>query len=197
MIVSRKKAIWILMACAAVLLTVGICSIFFSRRVDFDLDFEPAALADVSIEIYKQERRLDLLSNGEVIASYRIGLGFSPEGHKHREGDGKTPEGEYYVCTRNNRSRYYLSLGLSYPNIADAKTGLDESAISQKQYDSIETAINAQKQPDWYTPLGGEIMIHGHGGGSDWTLGCIAVDNQVMDILWACCKLKTPVTIFP
>ena len=47
------------------------------------------------------------------------------------------------------------------------------------------SAIDNWKRPDWYTPLGGAIMIHGHGSGSDWTEGCIAVENEVMDILLA------------
>jgi L,D-peptidoglycan transpeptidase YkuD (ErfK/YbiS/YcfS/YnhG family) len=160
-------------------------------------DFDPEKLSEVSISIYKQERRLDLLSGEDVVACYKIALGRNPEGHKRREGDGKTPEGEYYICTRNNRSNYYLSLGLSYPNIADAESGLEDGAVTQNQFNKIKASIDAKKKPAWDTPLGGEIMIHGHGNDRDWTAGCIAVDNAVMDILWACCKLKTPVTIYP
>lgn len=190
---------YILTACAIIALFGVICLFAACKKENpnMNLDFDPATLTDVSINIYKQERRLDLLSCGEVVASYKIGLGFAPEGHKQREGDGKTPEGEYYICTRNSRSRFYLSFGLSYPNIIDAEAALKEGAITQKQYDSIEKSINKQDQPDWYTPLGGEIMIHGHGSASDWTLGCIAVENEVMDILWACCRLKTPVVVYP
>jgi hypothetical protein len=40
-------------------------------------------------------------------------------------------------------------------------------------------------------------MIHGHGGGRDWTAGCVAVDDEVMDILWGGCPIGTPVTILP
>ena len=51
--------------------------------------------------------------------------------------------------------------------------------------------------PPWNTSLGGEIMIHGHGSETDWTLGCIAVDNEVMDILWQYCHNGTGVIINP
>jgi murein L,D-transpeptidase YafK len=160
-------------------------------------DFDPADIKDVSINVYKQERKLDLLSGEDVVASYKIALGWNPESHKLKEGDGKTPEGEYYICTRNDKSKFYLSLGLSYPNIHDAKSGLDAGVITQDQFNKIESSIDAKNKPPWDTPLGGEIMIHGHGSARDWTAGCIAVDNDVMDILWVCGKIKTPVTIYP
>ena len=193
----RKKWLWLILACAALLLAGAGYAVIAARPPKLELDFDPAALKNVSVEVYKQERRLDLLADGVLVDSYKIGLGGSPEGHKQREGDQKTPEGEYYICTRNQKSRYYLSLGLSYPNGSDAKAGLDAGVITQKQYNEIETAINEKKQPDWNTALGGAIMIHGRGSGSDWTLGCIAVDDAVMDVLWACCGLKTPVTVYP
>ena len=45
------------------------------------------------------------------------------------------------------------------------------------------------------TPLGGAIEIHGDQGGG--TSGCIAVTNDVMDILWEYCPLGVPVTVGP
>ena len=72
-----------------------------------------------SIQVHKADRKMYLLHNGEVLESYDIGLGFAPEGHKQFEGDGKTPEGTYFISHRNPKSRYHLSLGVSYPNDAD------------------------------------------------------------------------------
>ena len=48
-----------------------------------------------SISVDKSARRMYLLSKSTVIRSYRIGLGFAPNGHKSLTGDGKTPEGLY------------------------------------------------------------------------------------------------------
>ena len=127
----------------------------------------------------------------------KIGLGRNPEGHKQREGDGRTPEGEYYVCVKNHNSSFYLSLGVSYPNKVDAAAALEDGRIDRTVYNRIVDAIDKGQQPDWYTPLGGEIMIHGHGGSRDWTAGCIAVDNEVMDILFEYCSVGTKITILP
>lgn len=162
-------------------------------------DWTPSApkTEGIAIAVYKERRRLYLWQEGELLLGCSVGLGFSPEGDKKREGDGRTPEGEFYVCTRNAQSRFYLSLGLSYPNEEDAARGLESGLISKAEADEIEEAICEGKRPPWNTPLGGEIMIHGYGGDRDWTAGCVAVDDACMDVLWEYAKKGTPVWIYP
>ena len=53
----------------------------------FALRTEPAD----KVLIEKKERRLTLLSKGEVIKTYKIALGGNPVGPKERQGDNKTP----------------------------------------------------------------------------------------------------------
>ena len=101
------------------------------------------------------------------------------------------------MCTRNSKSKYYKSLGVSYPNKQDAKVALDDEAIDASTYQSIARSIDKETRPPWDTSMGGQIMIHGHGADGDWTEGCVAVDNDVMDILWRYCPIKTPITIQP
>lgn len=146
---------------------------------------------------YKSARRLELYDGDTLVNTYPIGLGFTPEGAKECEGDGKTPEGDYYICTRNANSRFYLSIGISYPNQVDAERGLSDGLITQAEYRQITEAISSGEQPPWNTALGGEIMIHGMGVSRDWTAGCIAVENDVMDILWRVCALGTTLKILP
>lgn len=152
---------------------------------------------ETKIVVYKADRRLELWENGQLTNAYSIGLGKNAEGRKEKEGDLKTPEGEYYVCTRNQYSKFYLALGVSYPNIEDAQYGLENGIIDEQTYNSIETAIQNGQCPPWDTALGGEIMIHGHGGSKDWTKGCIAVDDEVMDVLWETCTVGTKIFINP
>jgi len=118
-------------------------------------------LADPRIVITKGERRLRLYSGEEAVRTYPIGLGFSPVGDKEREGDGRTPEGEFYVCVKNPRSAFLLSLGLSYPNQEDAERGLSNGLISRTEHDRIVRAIGGGRTPPWNTDLGGEVFIHG------------------------------------
>jgi len=118
--------------------------------------------------IEKKERRLTLMSKGEVLKIYKIALGGNPEGPKERQGDNKTPEGTYFIDARNKDSDYHLSLHISYPNERDKKRA-KELGVSP----------------------GGDIMIHGIKNGfswvgdahteADWTKGCIAVTDEEIE----------------
>lgn len=160
----------------------------------------PEEATDVSIVVEKSKHLLTLYNSDTVIAQYTVGLASQyAEGAKQQEGDKRNPEGEYEICVRNENSKYYLSLGLNYPNANDAQRGLESGLITQDEYNEIISQLSAGQQPDWYTKLGGQIMIHGQkgdlGGQTDWTTGCVAVNNTVMDILWKYCPVGTKVTI--
>ncbi len=132
------------------------------------------------IEIKKSERRLQLFDGEVLIKTYKMVIGFSPHGDKRTEGDGKTPTGKFYVFTKNPKSKFYLSMGLNYPNSEAAERGLREKIISNDEYDAILEAIAHKKMPPQKTALGGEIYIHGGGVRDDWTKGCIALRDEEM-----------------
>lgn len=148
------------------------------------------------ILIEKSSRRLTLLDGQKVVKVYRASIGRG-EGDKVHEGDGRTPEGDFYVCMKNPQSKYTLSLGLSYPTEEDAARGLRDALITQARHDEIVQALRAGGQPPWDTPLGGEIMIHGRGAGRDWTAGCIALDDPDITLLFHALSVGTPVRIVP
>src|SRR5262249_29861772 len=75
------------------------------------------------IVVRKGRRELLLYSGQKLIRSYHVGLGLNPVGDKVRSGDRRTPEGEFYVFIKNPQSKFYLSVGLSYPNAAHAERG--------------------------------------------------------------------------
>ena len=159
-------------------------------------DLRLPQLQDPRILIEKSARRLTVLDGDTSVKSYRLGLGWGT-GDKAREGDGCTPEGKFYVCVKNPNSRFYLSLGLSYPNIEDAQRGLRDGLIDQDESEKIANAIRSKGVPPWKTALGGEIMIHGHGSASDWTLGCVALENEDIAELYKAVAVGTPVEIVP
>jgi murein L,D-transpeptidase YafK len=64
----------------------------------------PAGQQADLVEVFKGERRLELRRQGRTLRRYRVALGFEPEGHKRREGDGRTPEGEYTIDGRHRRT---------------------------------------------------------------------------------------------
>jgi murein L,D-transpeptidase YafK len=154
-------------------------------------------ITDPHLVIRKRERRLELLDGEKLIKTYRMVLGFSPDGDKSIEGDGRTPEGEFYVFTKNPKSKFHLSLGLSYPGLEDAQRGLKDGIISQEEHGEIVAAITEKRMPLQKTKLGGEIYIHGGGTTSDWTEGCVALNNEEMTELFEAIPLGTKVTILP
>ena len=155
----------------------------------------PKVIQDAKIVISKSQRRLSLYSAEKLLRIYSIGLGFNPDGDKHIEGDGATPEGEFYIFTKNPKSAYYLSLGISYPNKEDAERGLKEGLISKNQYQKIITAHKNKATPPQYTALGGLIYIHGGGSELNWTFGCVALTNENMKELFDVITVGTSVVI--
>ncbi len=149
----------------------------------------------VKIVISKGERRLYLFEGEKLVKSYRVGLGKRPQGDKVRQGDKRTPDGIFYVCTKNPKSRFHLSLGISYPTIEDAERGLRQGLISKREYNQIVTAIKRGQRPPWNTALGGAICIHGGGAYWDWTDGCIALNNKDIEELFKIIPVGTPIVI--
>lgn len=155
----------------------------------------PSHIPNSMIVINKERRRLNLYSGMRLIKSYPISLGFDPENDKEKEGDGRTPEGIFYVCSKNPASSFFLSLGISYPNIEDAERGLREGIITKAQYNKIVHAMKREARPPWFTGLGGAIFIHGGGVDWDWTAGCIAMENRHIRELFRAVSVGTPVII--
>ena len=136
------------------------------------------------IVIFKRKRKLYALSARGTVLSADIALGKCPVGDKRGEGDNRTPVGFYTVCVKNPKSKYHLSLGLSYPNPRDALLGLIRRKIDLPTFRRI---LSSRTKPPYDTPLGGFIMIHGYDKPrqGDWTAGCIAIANEKMDFLFA------------
>jgi murein L,D-transpeptidase YafK len=147
--------------------------------------------------VKKGARKLEVLDGEMLVKTYRIVLGFAPEGDKAEEGDGKTPLGEFYVFTKNDKSKFYLSLGLSYPSVEDAARGLQENLISQAEHDAIVQAVAEKRMPPQNTKLGGEIYIHGGGTEKDWTWGCLALKDEEMKELFDVVPVGARVSILP
>ncbi len=156
-----------------------------------------ARLENPRLLIRKKARRLQIFDGETLLKTYKIVLGFAPAGNKEIEGDGRTPEGEFYVCARNPQSKFHLSLNLSYPNCAAAERGRREKLISAEEYELILAAHREKSRPPQKTRLGGEIYIHGGGIENDWTEGCVALENREMSELFEAIPVGAPVRIEP
>lgn len=200
-----SNAILVLLLFAGSMIAATVESASPQRRNQTPNDGKPEDRYRILVK--KAERKLYLYrsENGKekLAKSYQIALGDNPTGTKRRQGDGATPEGDYYITHKNARSRFYLSLGVSYPNIADADEGLKNGLITKAQHQVIVAAIRNKTKPPQNTRLGGDIFIHGGGTGKlfgairDWTLGCVALENEEIKELFETIPVKTPVRIVP
>ena len=145
--------------------------------------------------IKKSARVLEVYEGTALVKTYSMVLGFSPELDKEIEGDGRTPEGEFYVFTKNPKSRFHVSLGLSYPAPDDAERGITAGLINRDEYAAIVKANAERGMPPQKTALGGEIYIHGGGTANDWTDGCIALKDEEMTELFNAIPVGTRVRI--
>ena len=138
-----------------------------------------------NIIVEKKMRKMYLMNNGNIIKEYKISLGSNPIGAKQQENDGKTPEGQYVIETRNSNSKFHRSLKISYPNDEDKKWAKEHNVSA-----------------------GGDIMIHGFPNlvpnflfnyihKSDWSQGCIAVTDEQIEEIWMLVKNGTPIEIRP
>jgi len=169
----------------------------FQPYFDVNLGCPLPLVTNPILYVFKEKRRLLVVDRGILVREYRVGLGSHPVGDKVMRGDGRTPEGEFFVCVKNPGSRFYKSLGLNYPTPRHAQEAVNWGKISQEQYRRIVDACSSQAIPPWNTPLGGAIMIHGGGTYADWTEGCVAVQNSAMDELFQIVSVGTPVVIMP
>jgi murein L,D-transpeptidase YafK len=134
------------------------------------------------IVVEKAARRMTLIRKDEPVLALRVALGRG-YGPKIYEGDGRTPEGLYYIDGLKPDSQFYRAMHISYPNDEDRRRAADLGM-----------------RP------GGLIMIHGLDSNIEslwqsnhwmfnWTNGCIAVTNAEMDLLWESVGLGTPIEI--
>ena len=134
----------------------------------------------------KSAYTLTAYAGEEVIKKFTISLGASPIGPKERDGDEKTPEGEYTIDAKADlgQSGFHRNLGVSYP---------EEKDIANARSKGYET--------------GGDIKIHGLQNGMgyvgrfhrwwNWTDGCIALTDEEIDDLYKHVKKGTPIIIKP
>jgi murein L,D-transpeptidase YafK len=136
------------------------------------------------ILVHKAERRLDLLRDGQILKSYPIALGRVPIGPKRRQGDGRTPEGQYVIDGRSTRSPYHRALHISYPNRRDQARALTSRA-------DPGDSLAVHGMPDRYGRHDPTRFF------SDWTDGCIAVGNLAIEEIWDSVATGTPIEILP
>jgi murein L,D-transpeptidase YafK len=138
------------------------------------------------ILIEKTKHTLTLRAGEKVVATYRVAIGPGGAGPKRLEGDRVTPIGRYRVSGRI-KGLFHEFLVVSYPNADDVRR-----FAAAKRDGLVPKSSN----------IGNGIGIHGTGASdwpghkdSDWTLGCVALDNAEIDEIARKVPDGTPIVI--
>lgn len=135
----------------------------------------------VYLRAFKSEEIIELWAKNQsdtaytLIKEYDICEASGELGPKRKQNDEQVPEGYYKIDRFNHISKYYLSLGINYPNKSDRILGVKGH-------------------------LGGDIFIHGGCA----SVGCTPItDDQIKELYIFCVEAKDngqkdiQVTIFP
>jgi murein L,D-transpeptidase YafK len=143
----------------------------------------PVAQAD-RIVVVKSTHTMTLFSGSRTLHQYKVALGRGSKGPKERQGDHKTPEGQYLIDSKNDHSRFHLALHLSYPNANDR-------AQAVKNHVEPGGMVEIHGLPSYFAFVGSlQSSV-------DWTDGCIAVSNAEIEEIWKLVPVGTRVEILP
>jgi len=137
------------------------------------------------IVVYKGRREMELFRNGKVVDTLPVSLGKNAaKGDKIRQGDYRTPEGQYWIRRKLCSQKYYRSLCISYPNARDI-----QKARARGVKPGGDITIHAQ--PTWNADGNGDTYTLT----KNWTEGCVAVTNKAMEKLWYAVREGVPIVI--
>jgi len=164
-----------------------------------------SAVSNVWIRVSKSKRTLYLYRGVDLVKKIPVDLGYNFFADKERRGGPnepdhwRTPDGVFFVAQKNPHSQFYKAFVLNYPTAEDADRGLRQGLISKAEHAAIVRAEHTFQIPPMHTALGGWIEIHGAGTGarSNWTQGCIAIQNASLDAIWDLVAVGTPVLVEP
>jgi murein L,D-transpeptidase YafK len=156
-------------------------------------EMQPSEVVDTKhpidlILVSKSKRKIYFMSQGQVTYAFTSAFG-DGVGNKIHEGDERTPEGTYSVSSKNTKSDFHKSLGVSYPNAAD-------TAYAQKYKVSPGGAIMIHGMSNKIT-LANSITVANAINLTDWTQGCVAVRNDQIDAVFPHVKVGTKIEICP
>ena len=142
---------------------------------------------DIYLRAFKSQNEMELWARNnenseyKLIKTYRNCAISGSLGPKRTKGDRQVPEGYYFIEEFNNKSDYYLSLLLNYPNFSDELSGNQKTGLPVGQ-------------------TGGDIYIHG----GCVTIGCMPMTDPGIQELYTVClnarlngQQYIPVHIFP
>lgn len=173
---------------------------------------DPRLDTEQLIVVFKRTYKVGLYRNGKLVTEdgvrgcFPISMGPWPFEPKYRYDNASTPEGWYFVGYKGTSdpndeyraSSFAKSLMVSYPNRQDIALAQSKGVIDDKTAKELRRDVEAGRLPRQNSPMGGAILIH------SWftedkaaTAGCVGVDDDNMDWLFARARPGDPILILP
>lgn len=160
-----------------------------------------AAVADYRILVSKSEHQLTVFHNDDIVKVFPIAISQHGLDPRRIWADELTPEGSYLIASMQYQSRFgprqmlldttRQSLEDYYAQYGDA--GRQRIAAWEHRHGPLDTIWEVydfnQANPE--APIWNDILIHGGGTASDWTWGCIALDDRDVIELFDLLKQST------
>lgn len=158
------------------------------------------------VVVFKSLYLLGFYSDGKIVQDdgkpicFPVAMGTKPWGSKIAMDNQSTPEGWYKTATKQDKGQtaFYRGFMINYPNADDVEMAFEKGVIGLSTKKSLLSSIKAGRTPSQSTEMGGEIMIHGMGSKTPvWTAGCVALNNDDIDVLFRRVRVGTTVLITP
>lgn len=150
------------------------------------------ALGPLHLVVIKSRYRMDVWEGAWPVKVYPVALGADAVRPKERQGDGRTPLGDYLLFPHHESPAFGPSFYVAYPGPMDARHGLERGIIDREVWRRVLLAHEDRLVPPADTELGGLILLHGTRDRTlrgltrrNWTQGCIAMENPDLEELLA------------
>lgn len=160
-----------------------------------------APVTDYRILVSKSERQLTVFHNDQTVKTFRISISRHGIDPRRTWADELTPEGSYLIASMQYESHFgprQMLLETTKQSLADyyaqyGEAGQQRIATWELQHGTLDTIWEVYdfNQANSEFPIWNDILIHGGGTNSDWTWGCIALDNQDVVELFDILKQST------
>ena len=134
---------------------------------------------------------LSVMQGEHILQTYEnVAIGSNGATWNKRQGDEKTPLGDFQIMEIRESQRFQMFIAIDYPTLQHATRALESKGLAPSEYRAIQDAWAQGRPPPQNTSLGGHIGIHGVGAGNtsihsgvNWTDGCVALNNEQLEQL--------------
>lgn len=158
-------------------------------------------VTDYRIVVSKSEHQLTVFHNAEIVKTFRVAISRHGVPSRRIWADELTPEGSYLIASMQYESRFgprQMLLDTTQQSLSDydvqyGDAGQQRVAAWELRHGPLDTIWEVYdfNQENLEFPIWNDILIHGGGSDSDWTWGCVALDDQDVIELFNILKQST------